>query len=316
MSERPEAAIRVSTIIPVYNGAATVARAIDSALAQDFEGQEIILVNDGSTDNTADVLAKYAHKVRVINKPNGGAASARNAGIAVARGEYVAFLDADDIWLQSHVMALVDVLAREPQAVLAYGDFRVVGEDDTVFAESVFSTDQSAGRPPTMDEMLERTWPILPSATIVRADAIRSCGGFDESFKAAAWEDFYLWLVLREYGPFISVPKVAAIHVDHPDTAPDKYREGQDRFLHLIRIRYGKRSRALRRSIVRDFSSKLFFRGLARVKRSEYFKGLCDLLHATRYSPVWVVRNAKPVRRGLKFARQLRTNFGFTSSNQ
>jgi len=308
MSENRKSEIRVSTIIPVYNGAATIARAIDSALAQDFDGQEIIVVNDGSTDHTAAELAKYGDRICVINKPNGGAASARNAGIAIARGEFVAFLDADDIWLPGHLAPLLDALRKAPEAVLAFGDFRVIGDDGVIYADSIFSVDLCGGRPLTMDDLLTRTWPILPTATAVRTKAVRDCGGFDESFKAAAWEDFYLWLILRENGPFVSVPKVLAIHIDHPNSAPEKYRIGQERFLRLIRIRYGERAYALRQHILRDFSTKLFFRGIARIKRSDHLGGLRDLALSARYSPAEFANNLQPVSRLWRFARPIFSN--------
>ena len=91
--------IRVSTIIPAFNSAATLRAAIDSALAQEFEGQEILVVNDGSTDGTRAIVAGYGDKIRVIEHTNRGFNRSRNAAIRIARGEYFAFLDAGDFWL-------------------------------------------------------------------------------------------------------------------------------------------------------------------------------------------------------------------------
>ena len=90
----------VSVIIPVFNGERTIAAAIDSALAQEFGGEiEVMVVNDGSTDATATVLEAYRGRVTVLDRVNGGPAAARNAGVRASHGEYLAFLDADDIWL-------------------------------------------------------------------------------------------------------------------------------------------------------------------------------------------------------------------------
>src|SRR5579863_2411026 len=90
----------VSVIIPVFNGADTIAAAIDSALAQEFGGVlEVIVVNDGSTDATSSVLDAYRGHVTVLDRDNRGPAAARNAGVRASHGEYVAFLDADDIWM-------------------------------------------------------------------------------------------------------------------------------------------------------------------------------------------------------------------------
>src|SRR4051812_47467284 len=100
----------VSVIIPVYNGAAFITRAIDSALQQSHRPSEIIVVNDGSTDATLDVLAPYGGRIVLISIANGGVSNARNVGIAASTGELLAFLDADDSWhpnkLQMQVAAL------------------------------------------------------------------------------------------------------------------------------------------------------------------------------------------------------------------
>ncbi|HEY2324319.1 MAG TPA: glycosyltransferase family A protein, partial [Thermoanaerobaculia bacterium] len=89
----------VSVVIPSYNYARYLGEAIDSALAQTLPPLEVIVVDDGSTDETSEVLATYADRIRVLRQKNSGVAVARNSGIAAAHGEYVAFLDADDIWL-------------------------------------------------------------------------------------------------------------------------------------------------------------------------------------------------------------------------
>ena len=91
---------RVAVLIPVFNGANTVARAIDSALCQRFDGElEVIVVNDGSTDGTAAVLTQYESRIRVLNQQNRGPAHARNAAAALSTAEYLAFLDADDAFM-------------------------------------------------------------------------------------------------------------------------------------------------------------------------------------------------------------------------
>ncbi|MBE3604183.1 glycosyltransferase family 2 protein, partial [bacterium] len=91
---------RVSAVIPVYNGAATIARAVASVLAQRYDGAvETIVVDDGSTDSTRAILAGFGDHIRTIHQPNRGPAAARNVGARLAAGEYLAFLDADDEWM-------------------------------------------------------------------------------------------------------------------------------------------------------------------------------------------------------------------------
>ena len=114
---------RVSVVIPVRNGERTIARAIESALAQEFEGPiEVIAVNDGSTDHTCEVLASYANRIRSISLPPSGVSAARNAAVKAAAADYIAFLDADDEWLPEKLARIVPQLDEAPDAVLAYHD--------------------------------------------------------------------------------------------------------------------------------------------------------------------------------------------------
>ena len=93
----------VSIIIPTYNSASFITEAIDSCLMQTYTKFEIIVINDGSTDNTDEVVLKYIDKITYIKQENAGAARARNLGIAEAKGDYIAFLDADDLWSEDKI---------------------------------------------------------------------------------------------------------------------------------------------------------------------------------------------------------------------
>ena len=104
-----------SVVIPVYNKANTIKRALDSVLTQSFRDFEVIVVDDGSTDDLADVLSAY-RAPRVIRQENAGVSCARNAGIAAARGEYVCFLDADDLYTREHLATLRELTLRYPTA--------------------------------------------------------------------------------------------------------------------------------------------------------------------------------------------------------
>lgn len=107
--------MKFSVIIPVFNKATTIAESIDSVLAQTEKDYELIVVNDGSTDNIADVLANY-ESITVVNQENGGVSRARNAGIEVANGEYICFLDADDLWLPNHLEQMSILIQKFPDA--------------------------------------------------------------------------------------------------------------------------------------------------------------------------------------------------------
>ncbi|MBK8993570.1 MAG: glycosyltransferase family 2 protein, partial [Gammaproteobacteria bacterium] len=104
----------VSVVIPAYNAAAFIERAVDSVLTQSYRSREVLVVNDGSTDRTGEVLARYGSAIRVIDQPNGGLSSARNRGIREARGEFVALLDADDRWLPEKLERQVQAMVADP----------------------------------------------------------------------------------------------------------------------------------------------------------------------------------------------------------
>ncbi|HEY9026309.1 MAG TPA: glycosyltransferase [Burkholderiaceae bacterium] len=124
----------VSVVIPAYNAAATLPATLDSVLAQTYPHIEIIVVDDGSRDGTADVLARYAPRVQGIRQANGGLAAARNAGLAAARGEFVALLDADDLCEPERIGAQVALMAGRPDVVLSGTEFSAF-DDTGVHAE-------------------------------------------------------------------------------------------------------------------------------------------------------------------------------------
>src|SRR5713226_4429936 len=147
----------VTVVIPVYNGANSIARAIASVIAQDFSDFEIVVVDDGSTDATLEVIRPFARQIRLLEQGNAGPAVARNTGIAAARGEYIAFLDADDAWMPAKLGLLVAVLRRDPSAVLAFSDVVPIDPDDRQVASALIP--RLLAHAPSMEEMLTRWWP-------------------------------------------------------------------------------------------------------------------------------------------------------------
>jgi glycosyltransferase involved in cell wall biosynthesis len=119
----------VSMLIAAYNAAATLRETLDSVLTQTYENIEIIVVNDGSTDDTTVVLENYGDRIRVVNTPNGGLSAARNVGLKHARGQYIALIDADDICEPGRIRLQMDYLANNPDIVLCSSDFSAFNED-------------------------------------------------------------------------------------------------------------------------------------------------------------------------------------------
>src|SRR5512143_3730544 len=104
----------VSVVMPVYNGARYLRQALESALAQTYRPLEIVVVDDGSTDETPAILAEFGTRIRALRQPNSGSAAARNAALDAARGELIAFLDADDLWLPQKLAVQVEYLREHP----------------------------------------------------------------------------------------------------------------------------------------------------------------------------------------------------------
>lgn len=133
-----------SVIIAVYNGGATLARAIDSVLAQSYPPLEIIVIDDGSTDNTADVARGYGGPVRYFYQRNAGVSAARNAGARYAQGEWLAFLDADDWYYSDRLLRHADWIGRDPELDFLTGDFEYQQPNGTFIGRSMEKT--QAGR--------------------------------------------------------------------------------------------------------------------------------------------------------------------------
>jgi glycosyltransferase involved in cell wall biosynthesis len=196
---------RVSAVIPVYNGVATIAEAIDSALTQSYSDLEVIVVNDGSTDGTAEVLHRYGDRIRVIDRSNGGIAAARNTAAMVSESEYLAFLDCDDIWAPAMIERTVAALDANPECVLAYTNCAVVDSDGEDLGSELIGA--GVNHAPTLDEMLSRLWPIMPSSVVMRHSTFDECGGFSEEFRSYGFEDVIFWLRARELGEFHYIPE-------------------------------------------------------------------------------------------------------------
>lgn len=204
--------VAVSVVIPTYNDEGTIAAAVESALAQRFDGGfEVIVVNDGSTDGTRAELKKFGDRIRVIDQANAGVAAARNAGIAAAAGEYIALLDGDDTWTEDKLEKTVAVLDKNPACVAVFSN---VIEVDGAGQEVSHYVAPEFQHSPTLDEMLERPWPFLPVAIVIRRDTLLAVGGFADEFKAEHWggEDLFIMLLIRERGEIRYVPETLARH--------------------------------------------------------------------------------------------------------
>ena len=203
--------ISVSVVVPAYNSGTTVARAIDSALNQRDINLEVIVVNDGSTDNTSRVLESYGDSIRVISQNNSGPAASRNAGIKVAKGEFIAFLDSDDEWLPNKLAVQLKLFFRYPKVGLVSSSAECL---DT-------SGNKIVSRPRNLRGSLKNSLIydnyIVTSSVVVRKELLlQSDTIFRVDLDVA--EDWHLWVRLSAITDIIVLPDVLVRYHVHSDS--------------------------------------------------------------------------------------------------
>jgi glycosyltransferase involved in cell wall biosynthesis len=234
----------ISAIITAYNYARFLDAAITSVLNQTHRPDEIIVVDDGSTDDTAQVVAKYAHEgVRYVYKENGGAGSARNKGIRESKSDLVAFLDGDDQWLPDKLALQVEHMRRYPAAGL------VTGSEWQIYstgAEPMWLHRKLVGAVDMYRKLLVENVVGNPSLTLVRRECFERVGMFDEMMRLG--QDWDMWIrIAREYHIGV-VDATLILFVRHPGSltarpAWDRYRSN--------RVIQGKYIRAIRSPLSR-----------------------------------------------------------------
>jgi glycosyltransferase involved in cell wall biosynthesis len=172
----------VSVVIPTYNSATFLRAAIQSVLAQTYSDFEVIVVDDSSIDNTESVVHSFGNRVCYVRQENKGAGATRNHGIKRSRGKYVAFLDADDLWLPGKLAAQTPLLDRDLEIGLVYSDWTVVPEQGE--AEPSYLRNRPAASGYVFDELVQCGF-ILTSGTVVRRSCLDDVGYFDEMLSIA-----------------------------------------------------------------------------------------------------------------------------------
>jgi len=221
----------VSVVIPAYNAAWCVGKAIDSVLAQDYRDFEIIVVNDGSTDDTRRVLARFGSAIRVIDQSNGGMSSARNAGIRQARGEFIAFLDADDWWLPSKLGRQVELMRARPEIGFCSCTARVEDPDGRLL--NLWQCPQS--ELPFLVHLF-RSGADVPgscSAVMARRQLVEAAGGFDESLRGA--EDPDLWIRLAATTKYACIAEPLTVVLRRPGSVSRNLENMRESSIRMMR---------------------------------------------------------------------------------
>lgn len=197
---------RISVVIPLYNKAAEVERALMSVVAQSLAPREIIVVDDGSTDNSAEIVERVAMQhpeanIRLIRQENGGVSAARNRGIEEATGDYVALLDADDEWLSGYIAEVCRLMTYYPDSDAYSTSFYIVNNGRRTAAP----VPKSEGVIDPAEEALKGRYPIIPSTATLRRSTLNAIGGFPVGMRLG--EDQWVWArIMQRGGSFIFSP--------------------------------------------------------------------------------------------------------------
>jgi glycosyltransferase involved in cell wall biosynthesis len=216
---------RVSIVIPTYNRAHLLGEAIQSALAQTHAGSEVLVVDDGSTDETAALVAGFGDAVSYLRQENAGVAAARNHGAAVATGDYLHFLDSDDVLHPQAVERLLAVMAAHPEAGMAYGQTSVGTADGPPSPLFIPDGERPTGVCPGASELrhlLRRNY-IHLGAALLRRGAWERIGGFNPAFQSIC-EDWDVWVRAATTGAAVGyVPRVVLGYRLQPDGLTSHY---------------------------------------------------------------------------------------------
>jgi len=239
----------VSVIIPAYNQERFIGEAIESILSQSMRDFEILVIDDGSRDRTKGVVLAFRDKVRYFFQPNKGAGAARNAGLERAKGRFIAFLDADDMWLPGKLELQLDVMESSPEVGVAYGAIIVMYENSWRHERVIRSPHELS-----LEEMLLEN-PVHTSTVLIRREWFETAGVFDESLIRC--QDWEMWFRLRIQGcQFRYIDEVLA-KVRFHDSNSTRDHESVKRSMFLLLDRVSNHPKLPTELRSKDFRRKL-----------------------------------------------------------
>lgn len=293
----------VSIVVPAYNHAHFLPHALDSLLAQDYPNLEVIVLDDGSTDETPQVLQRYEDRLHCERQPNMGQAATLNRGWTMARGEVLGYLSADDVLDPAAVSTLVTVLHNEPETVLVYPDYRLVdAHHETI----------KIVRAPEFDyRTVLATWECPPGpGALFRRRAAESVGFWDTDLKLAP--DYAFWLRLGLQGTCRRVPQVLAgfrVH-EASQTFGAVPPEGSEEYVRVTKAYYARQEVPQDAQEVRAkaLSSAYLMSSRSHLRSARYSTGLRRAAFGLRLYPGnFRPRTAKLLGHGLLSHRRLGT---------
>ncbi|MGD9365350.1 MAG: glycosyltransferase family A protein [Desulfobacteraceae bacterium] len=273
----------VSVILPTHNRYAYLGRAIDSVLSQTFQHYELIVVDDGSTDATPDLLSGYGDQIKVIRQRNQGVSAARNKGIRSASGEYIALLDSDDYWLPEKLEKQVTFFKAHPDARIC--------QTQEIWIRNGKRVNPKKRHQKYSGMIFEKTLPLClvsPSAVMIRKTLFNEVGGFDEALPAC--EDYDLWLrIAWKYPVYLIEAPLIVKRGGHADQLSRMPQLDQYRIQALVKIlKQGCLSAGQHAAAVKILIQKctIFADGCRKrghIEKAEFYRNLPDTIgvHST-----------------------------------
>lgn len=274
----------VSVIIATYNCAEYVGQAIESVLGQTYSRLELQVVNDGSTDGTTAVVARYAGDPRVHyhEQRNAGQTRAKNRGISAATGDFVAFCDADDVWLPDKLTIQMPAFEGNGRIGVVYSRATPIAPDGAALVRRATSLRHASGR---VTEQLFKS-NIVPFGTaVVRRACLLEMGAFDERYRMGI--DWELWLRLSTRYEFRFVDAETYLYRIWPGQMSHNWRGRYEAAFQIMRAFLARHPGLVRRSVIREAWADCFMmRARARALQAhEYLPALADLARALRFHP-------------------------------
>lgn len=288
--------IEISVVIPTFNRAGTIGRSIESVLAQTYSAAEIVIVDDGSKDNTCQVVQTYGNKVRYLYKENMGVSAARNRGVNQTTSDWIAFLDSDDYWCDQHLERISEAIKATAQgAALYFSDTMRLDYEKRLShwdlcgfeVNEPFQIQHNATR-----WALMRIQPMLTPTTVVNRSAFLEVGGFAEQLRTR--EDTHLFLKLGLRHSFCAVRGLGGEVTSDGKAHLTRVYDGESAvylestiFMYRDLLSRGCLIGPRIRSLMRDrLSASFFSTGRIMYRKKRYFRSMRSLVTSIRVSPL------------------------------
>lgn len=282
---RPE----ITVLMPVYNAEKYLREAVDSVLAQTYQHFEFLIVNDGSTDSSLDILSGYKDpRIRIVNRENGGVSAALNTGLREAQGNYIVRFDADDICYPKRIELQYEFMKNSPEYILAGSDADYINKE----GEFIFTFRNKGHSDEEIRRFCMESCPFIHSTVIYKKDVVMALGGYE--VKAHTFEDYFLWVKLIRQGKVYNF-KEALIKVRfNPESVTVDARDYSSDFRAIHR-------EALQTGNINDEQEKIILNSIRRIdiskKELSYNRMLAKKFLWNNYQPQKARRHIREVLR-------------------